>query len=290
MSFLVYNDKSSSLKLDDSNLTLEEKILIEKLWALFEKHGHDLDSASTGVFPSPDFGYFDLAGRYWRAAICIYFAGFCKGFIEAGAGFLEPWLFNSRHAIELYLKGCQMYVIWYQEIHKDFLKSGYKKLIEKIQNSHNLVDLYKEYKEKLENALSSWNADEICDPPEMDKLTLTKRGEELLIEISEADPNSFRFRYPSLIHRQGEKEKVHKIQEMLWEWDERKLFPLTGLPKSAGVAFTHAKVMNSIHDLMKELDSISSYHDALHSYLGEIQGIGFELHSEFYSDMAGNYY
>ena len=43
MSFLICDNKSLSLTLDDSSLAIDEKILIEKLWALFEKHGFDLD-------------------------------------------------------------------------------------------------------------------------------------------------------------------------------------------------------------------------------------------------------
>lgn len=287
MALFIHDEKS--LKLDESNLGSYEKVLIQNLWTLLEKHGYDLDSASTGVFPSPDFGYFDLAGRYWRASLCIYFTGFSKGFIEAGAGFVEPWLFNSRHAIELYLKGFQMYVTWYQEIHHDFLKSGYKSQVEKIQNVHKLIDLYNEYKEKMVEVLKSWNTEETCEPPELDKLVLTKRGEEILTEISKADPSSFRFRYPSLIHRHEDKKNVHRLQKMSWGWNEEKLFPFTGLPKSPGVAFTHVRVINGIHDLVQELSDIQSYHDATFSYITERQDIAFDLHQEFYSDMAGDY-
>jgi hypothetical protein len=274
-----------SLKLNGSDLDLDEKVLIEKLWALLEKYGYDLDSACTGVFPSPDFGYFDLAGRYWRASLCIYFAGFCKGFIEAGAGFLEPWLFNCRHAVELYLKGFQMYVIWYQEIHNDFLRSGYKTQVEKIQNVHNLGALYNGYRKALEKVVNSWNAEKICDPPEMEKMILSKCGVDILNEISESDASSFRYRYPSLIHQRGKNGKHHKLQEMSWEWNEEKIFPTTGLPKSPGVAFTHVRVINNIHDLIREFVDISRYHDAIYSYLREMQDIAFDLHHEFYSDM-----
>ena len=273
MTIFIHDDRF--LKLDESNLGLYEKVLIEKLWVLLEKHGYDLDSASTGVFPCPDFGYFELAGRYWRASLCIYFAGFSKAFIEAGAGFLEPWLFNSRHAIELYTKGLLLYVAWYQELHHDFLKSGYKKQVDKIQiqNDHNPITIYNKYKKKLETVLSSWDSDENCEPPELNKLILTKRGEDILSEISEADPTSFRFRYPSLIHRHGKKGKPHKIQEMSWKWNEEKLFSVTGLSKEAGIAFTHVKIINSIHDLFRELSDIGDCHDAFYAYFGEMQDI-----------------
>ena len=279
MALFIQSEKS--VKLDVTNLSVDERILIEKLWALVEKHGIDLNSACTGVLPSPDFGYFALASRYWRASLCIYFAGFIKGFVEAGAGFLEPWLFNIRHSIELYLKGCLMYVTWYYEIHQDFLKSGDKTQVEKIQHEHNLNKLYAEYKKKLEHVLNSWDTEEVCDKPELEKLILTKRGEEILVEVSEADSTGFRFRYPSLIKQRGKKENVHELQKMSWQWNEEELFPLTGLPKTPEVAFTHVKVMNSMHDLIKELSDIKSQHDALYSYLSDIQDIAFE---EFHQD------
>lgn len=274
MTIFIHDDRS--LKIDTSNLGVYEKHLVEKLWSLLEKHGYDLDSASTGVFPCPDFGYFELAGRYWRASLCIYFAGFSKAFIEAGAGFLEPWLFNSRHAIELYTKGLLLYVSWYQELNEDSLKSGHKKQIEKIKTAHNPVTIYKEYKDKLEAVLSTWNSDEICEAPELDKLILTERGEDILSEISEADPTSFRFRYPSLLHRRGKKESFQRIQQMSWEWNEEKLFPVTGLPREAGVAFTHVKVINNMHDLFKKLSDIGDYHDTLYAHLEELQGFACE--------------
>ncbi len=274
MAIFLHNDRS--LKIDTSSLEVYERHLVEKLWSLIETHGYDLDSASTGVSPCPDFGYFELAGRYWRASLCVYFAGFSKAFIEAGAGFLEPWLFNSRHAFELYTKGLLLYVSWYQELNEDPLKSGYKEQIEKINTAHNPALIYKEYKEKLEAVLKIWNSDEICEVPELDKLILTGRGEDIISEISEADPTSFRFRYPSLPRRRSKKESFQRIQQMSWEGNEEKLFPVTGLPREAGVAFTHVKVINNMHDLFKELSAISDYHDALYAHLEELQGFAYE--------------
>ncbi len=274
MTIFIHDDRS--LKIDTSSLGVYEKHLIEKLWSLIEKHGYDLDSASTGVFLCPDFGYFELAGRYWRASLSIYFAGFSKGFIEAGAGFLEPWLFNSRHAIELYTKGLLLYVLWYQELNEDPLKRGYKKQIEKIKTAHNPVSIYKEYKEKLETVLKTWNSDKICEVPELEKMILTDRGDDIISEISEADPTSFRFRYPSLLHRREKKESFQRIQQMSWEWNKEKLFPVTGLPREAGVAFTHVKVINNMHDFFKELSDKCDYHDALYSYLDELQEFACE--------------
>jgi hypothetical protein len=274
MTLFIHDDRT--LKIDTSNLGLDEKHLVEKLWHLLEKQGYDLGPVSTGVFPCPDFGYFELAGRYWRASLCIYFAGLSEAFIEAGAGFLEPWLYNSRHAIELYIKGLLLYVAWYQELHEDSLKSGYKKQVIKIQHDHNAFDLYKEYKNQLEAVLSSWTSDKLCEPPELDKLILTERGEDILSEIFEADPTSFRFRYPSLVHGHGKKKSFQTIQQMSWERNEEKLLPVTGLPKEAGVAFTHVKVINSMHELFRILSDIGDYHDALYAHLEELQGFAHE--------------
>lgn len=270
MALFIHDDKS--LKLDDSNLGLNEGPLIEKLWTLFKEHGYDLDSASTGVHPCPDFGYFELSDRFWRGALSIYFAGFCKAFIEAGVGFLEPWLFNSRHAIELSLKGCLLYATWYEELLKDSLASGYKAQLEKIENDHNLMSLYSKYDEKMDAVLQCWDIDEVGDIPELAKLLLSESSQKILEEISEADPSGFRFRYPSLKHAP----KDHRLQEMSWQWDEASLFPLTGLPKQPGIAFTHVKVVNALHDLVRELSDIQSHHDAFYAYLDEIQGYAFE--------------
>lgn len=270
MALFIHDDKS--LKLDDSNLGLNEGPLIEKLWTLFQAHGFDLDSASTGVHPCPDFGYFALADRYWRGALCIYFAGFCKAFIEAGAGFLEPWLFNSRHAIELYLKGCIMYATWYEELLKDPLEKGCKAQMESIENDHNLIRLYRKYDEKMDAAMQCWDIEEVGDIPDLEDLLLSGRGKDILKEISEADPSGFRFRYPSLKHAP----KDHRLQEMTWHWDEEGLFPITGLPKQSGIAFTHVKVVNAFHDLVRELSVIHDNHDAFYSYLDDLQGYAYE--------------
>jgi hypothetical protein len=239
---------------------------------LLKQYGCDLDSVSTGVHPCPDFGYFELSDRYWRGALCIYFAGFCRAFVEAGAGFLEPWLFNSRHAIELSLKGCLLYAHWYEELSKDPLASGHKAQHESIEKEHNLQTLYSKYDEKINQVLRSWNTDQIPDTPELAKLVLSKRGQEILEEISAADPSGFRFRYPSLKHAHRDQ----RLQKMSWQWDESGLFPLTGLPKRSGIAFTHIKVMNALHDLVRELSGIHDHHDAFYAYFSEIQGFAFE--------------
>ena len=273
----IFIQHDTDLKIDTSNLTIHEQHLIERLWLPLESHKDQFDSASTGVFPSPDFGYFMLAERYWRASLCIYFAGFGKAFIEAGAGFLEPWLFNCRHAFELYTKGLFLYAAWYEDLTKDPLRRGYKAEIEKIELEHAPAKIYDDYKRNLKAVLEKWDPDEIGEVPEPDKILLSQHAEIILSELTEADPKSFRFRYPSLIHRNpGKKDKIHKMQEMSWVWDAEQLFPETGLPKKAGVMFEHIRVLNSLHDLFRELSDIADYHDANYSYIDELQDYAYE--------------
>lgn len=269
MALFIHDDRS--LQLDNSKLGLNEGTLVEKLWTLFKEHGYDLDSATTGVHPGPDFGYFELSDRYWRGSLCIYFAGFCRAFIEAGGGFLEPWLFNARHAVELSLKGCILYATWYKELLRDSLTKGYKAQLERIENAHNLLEIYKKYDKEMDSVMQCWDYDEVGDFPELESLLLSERGYWILKELSEADDMGFRFHYPSLKHTP----KDHRLQQMFWQWDESSLFPETGLPKSAGVAFTHVKVVNALHDLIRELSDIQEQHESFYSYLDELQGFAF---------------
>ena len=66
------------------------------------------------------------------------------------------------------------------------------------------------------------------------------------------------------------------MQEMSWVWDAEQLFPETGLPKKAGVMFEHIRVLNSLHDLFRELSDIADYHDANYSYIDELQDYAYE--------------
>lgn len=268
----IFIQDRADVKIDTSNLTLYEQHLIERLWPPLKTQRDQFHSASTGVFPSPDFGYFMLAERYWRASLCIYLAGFGKVFIEAGAGFLEPWLFNCRHAFELYTKGLFLYAAWYENLTKDSLRRGYRSEIDKIATEHSPAKIYEDYKGNIKTVLSKWDPDEIGEVPEFDRIILSHHAESILSELTEADPKSFRFRYPSLIHRKpGNKDRTHRMQEMSWSWDEEKIFTETGLPKEAGVMFDHIRVLNSLHDLFRELSDIADYHDANFSYIDELQ-------------------
>src|SRR4030042_6321527 len=99
MTFIEKNE--TGFKIDTS--AWDEERIIEGFDALFKKSGFGFDPlhVSCGVNASPDFGYFDLGDRFWRASLCIYFSGAGGCFLERGAGYPEPWLFNARHSIEL---------------------------------------------------------------------------------------------------------------------------------------------------------------------------------------------
>lgn len=56
--------------IDDSDFNT--KPIIEAFGMLIQKNGFDQGALACGVLPSPDFGYFELADRFWRASLCIY--------------------------------------------------------------------------------------------------------------------------------------------------------------------------------------------------------------------------
>ena len=263
----------------------DEERIIEGFEALFEKRGFGFDTrnVSCGVNASPDFGYFELGDRFWRASLCIYFSGASGCFWERGAGYPEPWLFNTRHSIELYLKGFLLFAAWFRELQDDFLSSGHRRRLDSLRGyfdkPHNLYDLYKDYQHRLEDVIARWNTKELSDRPELDKMLLSTDGEDILKEIDEADRTSFRFRYPSL--KAADKEH---LQELGWRYDSSQLLPKTGLPTEAGLFFDHVKVMNSIHKLKQEMKAIESYLDGCWDYLGEFQDIQLDLMREFYSE------
>lgn len=112
MVFIEITD--SCFKIDDSHFG--EDRIIEHIQSLIQKYGYDQKNLSTGVTPRPDFGYYELAERYWRASLCIYFCGTANFFWERGAGYAEPWLYNAIYAIELYVKGFHLSASWYSEL------------------------------------------------------------------------------------------------------------------------------------------------------------------------------
>jgi len=277
MAFIEIRD--GKLLIDDTDW--QEKSLLKNLELLVAKEGFDELQVSTGVHPSPNFGYFELADRFWRASLCIYFTGVSRGFWESGAGFVEPWLFNACHAIELYLKGFLQSADWLEDVQQDLLCSGHKVKVENLKKRHDMETLYAEYTEKIKEIVSKWNREKLSEPPEIEKMLLAERGEVILNEIIEANENSFRFRYPSLRQKEQAKQKAEELQIIAWDRDDKALFPITGIARKAGYFFDHVKVINTLHELNKEMREIASYHNACWDYIGAFQDIAKDLMRQY---------
>lgn len=247
--------KDGTIFVDDSDVS--EKYIIDSFMSLAESRGFDHLRISSGVEPSPDFGYFALADRFWRASLCIYFSGITNCFWERGIGYSEPWLFNARHAIELYIKGFLLNTVWFEDIQNNPLspvRQSYHnfKEIFKDTKPHQLFDLYnKEYRARIEKVINNWNTTAIPETLELSSLLLSQESQEILKELDEADNSSFRFRYPSL-----KQDKIDYVQKSGWNHDDEKLLPKTGLPKESSYFFDHIKVINSLHKLITEMKSI----------------------------------
>lgn len=280
----ILKAEGASLQFDETKVVPEDKFIIDKLWTLVSTHGIDFDSVSTGVMPSPDCGYFDLAHRFWHSSLCIYFAGMCKCFGAGGVGFVEPWLFNVRHSFELYIKGFLMCLVWYDELKENLLETGRKEQTKLISNLHNLEELYKKYEHSLQKTINLWDVQQLGEKPDINLLKLSSQSAEALNELSQMDSTGFKFRYPTLRSPGQDKPCSHHIQPLSWEWNEGKLFPITGLPKSSGVFFQHIKSMNAIYGLMAELINIAQYHDAIYDYISETQYVAREIYCEFAFD------
>ena len=270
-----------------TSLGRDEDPFIEAFQLLVENRSFDKRPVSCGVFGGPDFGYFSLASRYWRASIGIYFLGVTNCFWERGAGYSEPWLFNARHSIELYLKGFLLYVLWFQELQENILapdkrtsiehlRGKFIKEKEKYSEIHNLTYLYGQYKSGMERILGNWDCESIPDPPDLQRTLLSKTGQCFLEEMFEADKDSFRFRYPSLKVKGAD-----QLQELGWKYDDDEVLPKTGLPRNSGIYFDHIKVINSLHDLMIEIVSIESYLGACWDYIGDLQSFAQEMLNDF---------
>jgi hypothetical protein len=295
MSFIEINDKTLSLYPADETiwqsgkLARDEEYLIEAFRILVENRDYDKKNIYYGVNPGPDFGYFDLASRFWRASLGIYFLGTTNCFWERGTGFPEPWLFNARHSIELFLKGFLLYLFWFNELQKNVLAPGYILKLDNLKGKffqaredyrdvHNISKLYKNYKSGIENTINNWNTNDLSAAPELKSLLLSDEGEDILKEFHMVDETSFRFRYPSI-----KVEKSDYLQESNWRYDETRLLLNTGLPQKPGYFFDHVKVINSLHHLMQELFSIEAYLGVCWSYIGEIQSIAQDLRNELYA-------
>lgn len=259
--------KKDNISIDDSDL--ETKPIIEAFGVLIEKKGFDNLPVACGVMPNPDFGYFELAGRFWRASLCIYSFGATNCFWETGVGYAEPWLFNVRHAIELYVKGFLLSAIWLEElqrnshlpIEKDVFENLMQALGSKDKKQHALIDLYNSYLTQITNVIQNWDIEKIPDIPEVNLLILKPEEIEMLKELDEADKTSFRFRYPSL--KQGKTDTLQKID---WQHDPSMILPKTGLPKESGYFFDHVNVMNNLHKLVGEIKEIENYFAGISEY------------------------
>jgi hypothetical protein len=261
--------KEGGLFIDDSDTS--EKYIIDSFMSLAENNGFDYLRISSGVEPSPDFGYFALADRFWRASLCIYFSGVTHCFWERGIGFSEPWLFNARHSIELYIKGFLLNTVWLDNIQSNPLSPvrqtyfNFREIFNR-RGVHHLSDLYKKYQERIESVIATWNTREFPETLELSSLLLSNEAQEILKELDEADNSSFRFRYPSL---KQEQDNLEHIQKAGWNHDNEKLFPKTGLPKESSYFFDHIKVINGLHQLIHEMKSVHEIFDGFNSFRDE---------------------
>ncbi|NTU44125.1 MAG: hypothetical protein HGA99_01185 [Chlorobiaceae bacterium] len=252
MSFIEI--KEDGIYIDDEDIY--EKYIIDSFVSLAGKKGFDCQVISSGVEPSPDFGYFALADRFWRASLCIYFSGTTNCFWESGTGYSEPWLFNARHAVELYIKGFLLNTVWLDKLQQNpFTTVRQTSLkLKEVFNSiepHRLFSLYTEYHNRIECIIGNWNTEIISETLEISNLVLNQNAQEVLRELDEVDRTSFRFRYPSF-----KQERLDYVQKAGWNHDKDKLLPKTGLPIESSYFFDHIKVINSLHELVKDMKSI----------------------------------
>ena len=249
---------------------LDEARIIEKFNLNANEHGFDQLPITYGVNPSSDFGYFKLAENYWRTSLCIYMAGSSGCFMENGIGFTEPWLFNTRHSLELTVKGILLFSVWLQKVNMDLEESGYitsvKRLRDHFPKVHSLSDIYSEYKRNIQAVVTNWNTDISSDVPPVDKLLISNRAEDILNELNQIDPGSFTFRYPSLRHQEED-----KIQQLGWRHDQSKLAPISGLPMESGYFFDHIKSINALHDLNSEFSEVKNFLGGIGCYIDDIQ-------------------
>lgn len=268
----------NGLEFNDS--CIHEKQIIEKYISAIREHGFDTLLITWGVDPSPDFGYFDLASRYWRASLCIYMSGGVHCFWERGVGFTEPWLFNARHSFELTLKGLKLFSEWLKAVNENIRTTGYvssivalKKIFSKL---HSLSSLYADFKDSIQQAIQGWNSEIFQQAPSLKELVLSPHSEKILTELNEIDPNSFSFRYPSLKNGQTD-----EIQRLNCKPQPVELLPKTGLPKESGYFFDHIKTVNSVHDLNSELSKIVNLCNSIWDFVGDMQDYIQEGMSEF---------
>jgi hypothetical protein len=263
MAFIKFS--KDEIIIDESDIN--SKPIVEGFITLIEKRGFDHGSLACGMMPSPDFGYFELADRFWRASLCIYSFGATNCFWERGVGYAEPWLFTARHAVELYLKGFLLTTIWLKELQNTSHLSSEKKEIcdlrKEISKPHNLLNIYNDYISRITSVINNWNTNEIPEIPDISLLVLKPVEIDMLKELDETDETSFRFRYPSLNNK---KNNIDSLQQIDWKHDKSMLMSKTGLPKKAGYFFNHIEVMNNLHELIIGINNIVEYSQGIFTY------------------------
>lgn len=249
---------------------IEEEYIIDKFTSSAQEYGFDDRLITFGVSPSPDFGYFELANRYWRSSLCIYLSGCVGCFLESGIGFTESWLFNARHSFELTLKGFLLFSVWLEGVNQDLELSAHVSSMEGLRKHftslHLLSHIYADYEKKIESVIQNWNSEISEEPPSLDESLLNKDEKIILDELDGVDSNSFTFRYPSL--KRGPEDVIQRSD---WKHDETQLFPTTGLPKESGYFFDHIKAVNALHDFNMRLTNIKNYLSGIGGYIGDIQ-------------------
>ena len=282
MAFIEIN--ANGLIIDDSDF--DTKPIIEAFGTLIEKNYFDKGALACGVTPSPDFGYFELADRFWSASLCVYSFGATDCFWGRGVGYAEPWLFNARHAVELYVKGFLLSAIWMEELQSDphlsVDKEEFANLKRELGKPHNLLTLYSDYVSRIRGVIHNWNTGDIPETPEINLLLLQPPELEILKELDESDETSFRFRYPSL-----KQDFTDSLQKIGWIHDANMLLPKSGLPKKAGYFFDHIFVINNLYKLISELKAIKNYFAAIREYQDVMNDHWYEYLSEFGDDGNG---
>lgn len=248
----------------------EERYIVERLKSSVQEYGFDDRVITLGVSPSPDFGYFDLASRYWRSSLCVYFSGCIGCFWESGIGFTEPWLFSARHSFELTLKGFVLLSAWLDGVNRDLglpaCYSSMRGLRSHFTNLHSLSQIYADYEKKIRSVIEGWNKEIAEEPPSLDELLLNTDDKNVLDELDASDLNSFTFRYPSL--KKGSEDVIQKSD---WKHDKAELYPISGLPKQSGYFFDHIKAVNSLHDFNMRLTAIKNSLIGIGAYIEDIQ-------------------
>jgi len=248
---------------------IEESYILQRFYTSAKEHGFDKRVITYGVRPSPDFGYWDLASRYWRASLCLYFSGCVGCFWESGEGFTEPWLFNARHSFELSLKGCLLFSVWLEQANENLGVSGYVERVDKLRShfpqSHSLQRIYDDYARRVASTLENWNSENCEEPPSLQELVLNPTAHTVLQELDAGDPHSFTFRYPS--RRSGTQDVMQRCD---WRHDATQLYPATGLPKKSGYWFDPIKTANSLHDFNLQLSNIKAYLGGIGDHIGHM--------------------